>query len=106
MIALYLLISMAVSKYYPTPLTPRKGSKVKYFNFAITKVVVNIFAEILHAGRGAIYMEYLKQDFSLNAWVQSPGVDLGDGAKAKINLFRNMVMLHIKSKPMTHAATW
>ena len=51
-------------------------------------------------------MEYLKQDFSLNAWVQSPGVDLGDRAKAKINLFRNMVMLHIKLKPMTHAATW
>ena len=29
-----------------------------------------------------------------------------DGAKAKIQLFQNMVMLHIKLKEMTHAATW
>ena len=29
---------MAVSKFYPTPLTPTKGSKVKYLNFPITKV--------------------------------------------------------------------
>ena len=41
-------------------------------------------------------MKHIKQDFSLNAWVPSPGVDFGDGAKAKIKLFRNMVMLHIK----------
>ena len=25
------------------PLTPHKGSKVKYLNFAITKAIVNIF---------------------------------------------------------------
>ena len=43
-------------------------------------------------------MKYIKQDFSLKAWVQSPGVDLESGAKAKIKLFRNMVMLHIKLK--------
>ena len=43
MIAQCLWISMAVSKFYPTPLTPTKGSKVKYLNFTITKAIVNIF---------------------------------------------------------------
>ena len=33
-------------------------------------------------------------------------VDLRDGVEAKIKLFQNMVMLHIKLKGMTHAATW
>ena len=51
-------------------------------------------------------MKHIKHDFSLKAWVQSPGVDLGDGAKATIKLFRNIVMLHIKLKPKTHAAAW
>ena len=33
-------------------------------------------------------MKQIKQDFSLKAWVQSPGVDLEvGGAKAKIKLF-------------------
>ena len=31
---------------------------------------------------------------------------LGGRTKAKVKLFRNMVMLHIKLKPMAHAATW
>ena len=97
---------MALSKFYPTPLTPTKGSNVKYFNFAITKAVVNFFAEILHAARGAIDIKHIKQDFSLKAWVQSSGVDLAGRAKAKIKLFQNMVMLHIKLKPLMHAATW
>ena len=60
---------MAVSKFYQTPLIPRKGSKFKYLNFAMTKAVVNIFAEILHAGRRAIDMKHIKRDLSLNAWV-------------------------------------
>ena len=51
-------------------------------------------------------MKHIKQDFSLKAWAQPPGVDLGGGAKAKIELFRNMVMLHIKLKPAAHATTW
>ena len=51
-------------------------------------------------------MKHIKQDFSLKAWVQSPGVDLGGGTKAKIKLFRNMVMLHIKLKPTAQSATW
>ena len=33
-------------------------------------------------------------------------VDLGGGAEAKIKLFQNMVMLHIKLKLTTLAATW
>ena len=64
------------------------------------------FAEILHVGRAAIDMNHIKQDFSLEAWVRAPGVDLGGGAEAKIKLFQNMVMLHIKLKLTTFAATW
>ena len=43
-------------------------------------------------------MKHIKLDFCLKVWVQSPGVDLGGGAEAKINFFQNMVMLHIKLK--------
>ena len=54
-------------------------------------------------------MKHFKQDFSLKTWVLSPGVDLvgggGGGGKAIIKNFWNMVMLHIKFKPTTHAAT-
>ena len=69
---------------------------MKYLDFAITKAVVNIFAEILQAGRAAIDMKHIKQYFSLKAWVRAPGVDLGGGALAKIKLFQNMVKFHIK----------
>ena len=97
---------MAVSKFTPPPLTPPKGSKVKYFNFAITWAIVNIFAEILHAGRAAIDMKHIKRNYSLEAWVGARWVDLRGGAEAKIKLFQNMVMLHIKLKLTTLAATW
>ena len=96
---------MAVSKFYSTPLTPPKGSKAKYFNFATTKAIVNIFAEILHAGRAAIGMKHIKRIFSLKALVRVCWVDLGGRAEAKIKLFQNMVVLHIKLKLMT-LATW
>ena len=56
---------------------PQLGSKGKYLNFSKTKAIVNIFAEILHAGRAAIDMKHIKQDFSLKTWVRAPGVDLG-----------------------------
>ena len=59
----------------------------------------------MHAGRAAIDMNYIKRDFSLKAWVQVRWVDLGGGAEAKIKLFQNMVMLHIKLKLKTLAAT-
>ena len=87
-------------------MTPPKGSKVKYLNFAITKAIINIFAEILRAGRAAIDMKHIKRDFSLKAWVGASSVDLGGGAEAKIKLFQNMVMLHIKLKLTMLAATW
>ena len=32
-------------------------------------------------------MKHIKHDFSLNAWVQSPGVDLGGEANALIKIF-------------------
>ena len=53
-------------------------------------------------------MKHIKHDFSLKAWRQSPGLDIGGGAKAKIEIeiFRNMVMLHIILKLTMHAATW
>ena len=96
----------AVSKFYPTHRTPPKWSKVKYLNFAITKAIINIFAEILYAGRAAIDMKRIKWDFNLKAWFGAPWVDLGGGAKSKIKLFQNMVTLHIKLKLTTLAATW
>ena len=97
---------MAVSKFYPTPLTPPKRSKVKYFNFAITQAIVNIFAEILHADSAAVNMKHIEWDSSIKARVRVRWVDLRGGAEAKIKIFQNMVMLHIKLKLMTLAATW
>ena len=41
----------------------------------------------MHADRRVIDMKHIKQGFSLKAGVQSPGVDLGGRAKAKIKLF-------------------
>ena len=46
-----------------------------------------MFAEILYAGRAAIDMKRIKGDFSLNAWVRSPRVNLRGWTKAKINVF-------------------
>ena len=37
--------------------------------------------------------------------MSDPRVDLGSGVKGKIKLFQNMVMLHIKLKGITGAAT-
>ena len=68
-------------------MTPPKGSKVKNFNVAITKAIVNNFAEILHAGRAAIDMKHINRNFSLKTWVRVRWVDLGGGAEAKIKLF-------------------
>ena len=48
-------------------------------------------------------MKHIKRDFSLKAWVRVRWVDLGCGAEAKIKLFQNMVMLHIKLKLTTVA---
>ena len=60
----------------------------------------------MHAGRAAIIMKHVKRDFSLKAQVRAGEVDLGGEAEAKIKLFQNMVMLHIKLKLTTLTATW
>ena len=51
-------------------------------------------------------MKHIKQDFSLKARVRAHWVDLGGGTEAKIKLFQNMVVLHIKLKLTVLAATW
>ena len=74
---------MPVDKHVSVKILPYTGwVKGQIFKFRCCQY---FFAEI-----------YTKHDFSLNAWVQSPGVDLGGEANAKMKLFRNMVMLHIK----------
>ena len=64
-----------------------KGVKGQILNFVIMKAVVNIFADISHAGRAAIDTKRIKGDFSLNVWVRSPRVDLGGRTEAKNNRF-------------------
>ena len=68
-------------------MNPTKGSKVRYFDFDIIKAVVNMFAEMWQAVRGAMDMKHFTQDFSLKAWVKSPGVDLGSGTQGKTLTF-------------------
>ena len=46
-------------------------------------------------------MKHIKKDFSPKVWVQRPR----GGGRPKFNFFQNMVMLHIKLKGMTHAAS-
>ena len=58
---------MAVSKFYSIPFDPTLGVKGQTFKFQNSKAIVNIFAEILHTGRAAIFMKHIKGDFSLNA---------------------------------------
>ena len=55
---------------------------------------------------GTTDMKHIKRGFSLKTWAQPPWLDLGGGTETKIQVFQNMVMLHIKLKEMTHAATW
>ena len=69
--------------------------KVKYLNLAMIKSVVNIFTKILHADRSTTDMKHIKGDLSSRPG-PAPWVDLRGRAKAKIQLFQNMVMLHIK----------
>ena len=51
-------------------------------------------------------MKHILHDFSLKAWVRVGWVDLVGGDEAKIKLFQNMVLLHIKLKLTTLAAKW
>ena len=74
--------------------------------YRFSHVFLLFFAEILRTGRAAIDMKHIKRDFSLKAWVRACWLDLGGGAEVKIKLFQNMVMMHIKLKLTTLAATW
>ena len=53
-------------------------------------------------------MKHIKLDYKIEILGLTPWVDLGGvgGQKVKIQLFQNMVMLHIKIKGITIAATW
>ena len=48
----------------------------------------------MHAEK-TIDMKYIKQELSLKAWTC---VDLGSQARAKIQLFQNLVMLYMQLK--------
>ena len=64
------------------------------------------FTEFLPADRGTIDMKHIKQDFRSKAWVWLPGWTKGVGQRPKLFFFQNMIMLHIKLKGLTHAATF
>ena len=49
-------------------------------------------------------MKHIKRNFRSKAWVHPLG--LGGGTEAKIQLFQNMVMFHIKLNGTAIAATW
>ena len=69
--------------------------------------VVDIFTECLHAGRGTIDMKRIKRGSSLKAWVGPTGTGLKGWRGGQNSTFRIIkVLLHIKLKGMTHAATW
>ena len=51
-------------------------------------------------------MKHIRWDFSLTLFGLIPRVTLGGRAEAKIQLFRNMAMLHIKFKGTTITVTW
>ena len=106
MIAKCLQISMAVSKFNPTHFEPPKGSKVKYLNFAITKAIVNIFSEVLHAGRAANRYEIYQTEFQFEGLGPILLGGLRRWGRGQNKLFQNMVLLHIKLKLTTLAATW
>ena len=56
------------------------GSKVKFLNFAITKSVVNIFTEILHADGVTLDMKHINRNFRWNA-LSDPNEGGGVGLK-------------------------
>ena len=51
-------------------------------------------------------MKHIRWDFSVAPFGLIPQVNIGGRAEAKIQLFRNMVMLHIKFKGTTYTVTW
>ena len=51
-------------------------------------------------------MKHIKRDFSLKRPWFDPRMNIGGRDETKIQLFWNMVMLHIKFKGTTHTVTW
>ena len=51
-------------------------------------------------------MKHIKRDFSLKRPWFDPRMNIGGRDEAKIQLFWNMVMLHIKFKGTTQTVTW
>ena len=64
------------------------------------------FTELSHADRSKIIMKHIKRDLDQRHWSDPLGGLRGRGQKLKIQLLPNMVMLHIKLKGITNAATW
>ena len=64
---------MAVDKHGSVKILPHPIDIYRCLNFAITKAAINVFSENLHAGRGAIDMKHIKQDFSLKPWSNPAG---------------------------------
>ena len=85
-----------MTKPFPHPSDLLGVDKDKIFKFYNSLVSCQyFFTEIVHANKGTIDMRHIKQHFNSKAWVGSPGLTQGLG-RAKIQLFQNMVMLHIK----------
>ena len=82
------------------------GSKVKYVNFAIPQSVVNIFTEISHADRVTINKNISNVIFDRRPVSDPLGGLRGWGQNVKIQLFWNMVRLHIKLNRIKNAETW
>ena len=61
---------------------------------------------VANADRGTINLKHISKQTFDGRPVSGPWTDLGGGVKGKIKLFQNIVMLHIKLKGITDAATW
>ena len=70
-----------------------QGQIFKFCNNSDSKL--SIYFEISHADRGTINMKHIKHDFLSKACVSTPGWTWGWGQRVKIQLFQNIVMLHI-----------
>ena len=92
------LPSMTVIKIL-SPLTPYPGSKVKYIYFAM-KVLIKYW-NLACKKRYNKYETYQTR-FMFEGLGPPPWVGLGQNS---IHIFQNRIMLHIKLKRMTHAAT-
>ena len=94
-------------KIFTTPPDPLGGVKVKYLNFAMTinLSLLSIFYQNFACKHMYNIYETHQTGFQFEGLGPATLVKFGSGAKAKIHVFQNMVMLHIKLKEMAHTAT-